>query len=114
VSSIISGIAAYFLLSKKTRQRGNDNTILEYKDAKGNHTITTLPLEIKDAYYLNLPVGSKNYKFTGKKCIDDVCDDVILKNVKAINLFYDDSDGNFLSGKLEYSSETPLDTTKKT
>ena len=102
VLSIISGIAAYYLLFKKTRTAGKDQSLLEYIDATGNHTITSLPVDIKDAYYINVPPGSKNYKFSGKKCIDKVCDDVNLKNTPAINLFYDDADGNLLSGKLEY------------
>jgi hypothetical protein len=104
IFSIISGIVAYFLLFKKGRQQGKDKSILEYIDTTGNHTITSLPFDIKNAYYINLPPGSKKYKFTGKKCFQEVCEDVVLKNVQATNLFYDDSDGNLLSGKLEYTS----------
>lgn len=104
ISSIIaSGIASYVLVFKQTRKRGDDPSILEYIDSKGKaHTISSLPFDVKDAYYLNLPIATKRYRFTGKKCLDKVCDDVILKNVEAINLFYDDDDGNLLSGKLEY------------
>lgn len=102
----ISGaIAGYFMLQKK--EAPFDKKLLEYRDKTGSHIIKSLPFDIKDAYYINMPVdGNKRYRFTGKSCYDGICDDVNLKNVEAINL-YEDNSGLFtkptlLSGKLEY------------
>lgn len=102
--SISAAIAAYFFLKKK--EAPFDKKLLEYRDKSGSHIITSLPFDVKDVYYLNMPAGSKRYSFTGKSCYDGVCDDVNLKNVEAINLYYDDAglftNGTLLSGKLEY------------
>ena len=96
--SVSAAIAMYFSFKKK--EAPFDKTLLEYRDKTGSHIIKSLPFDVKDAYYLNMPVSTKRYSFKGKSCLDDVCDDVNLKNVEAINLYYED--GNLLTGKLEY------------
>lgn len=104
--AISSSIAAYFLMADDP-EPPFDKTLLEYrtrKDSKRVSTIIkTLPYEVKDAYYINMPVQTgKRYRFTGKACLDGVCDDVNLRNVEAIHLYYED--GNLLNGKLEYNT----------
>lgn len=96
--SVSAAIAMYFSFKKK--EAPFDKTLLEYRDKTGSHIIKSLPFDVKDAYYLNMPVSTKRYSFKGQSCLDDVCDDVNLKNVEAINLYYED--GNLLTGKLEY------------
>jgi hypothetical protein len=101
-SSVISSIIAYFMLQKE--ELPFDKSVFEYRTKDGQKIISPkdLPLEIKDAYYLNLPAGNKNYQFIGKKCYNGVCDTLELKNTPAMNLYYDD--GNLMSGKLSYKT----------
>lgn len=96
--SVSVGIAMYFSFKKK--EAPFDKTLLEYRDKTGSHIIKSLPFNVKDAYYLNMPITTKKYSFKGQSCSDDVCDDVNLKNVEAINLYYED--GNLLTGTLQY------------
>lgn len=96
--SVSAGIAMYFSFKKK--EAPFDKTLLEYRDKTGSHIIKSLPFNVKDAYYLNMPLATKKYSFKGRACSDDVCDDVNLKNVEAINLYYED--GNLLTGTLQY------------
>lgn len=106
IMSILGAIAAYYFSIKK--EAPFDKKLLEYRDKEGAHIIKSLPFDVKNAYYLNMPVGTQRYTFTGKACLDDVCDDVNLKNVEAINLYYDDaglfSKGTLLSGTLSYKT----------
>jgi hypothetical protein len=102
-SSVISSIVAYFLLQEE--ELPFDKSVFEYRTKKDGQKIISpsqLPMEIKDAYYLNLPAGNKNYKFIGKKCYNGVCDTLELKNTPAMHLYYDD--GNVMSGKLSYNT----------
>lgn len=101
--SVSAGVAAYFLLNKKKEEAPFDKSLLEYRDKDGSHIISSLPFQVKDAYYLNMPVASgKIYTFTGKKCLKGVCDDVVLKKTPSMHLYYED--GNLLQGRLEYAS----------
>jgi hypothetical protein len=105
-SSIAGGLGAYFFTQEA--ELPFDKAVFEYRTKRGKDGQTiikpeSLPIDIVDAYYLNLPISAnkKNYKFIGKKCYNEVCDTLELKNTPAINLYYED--GNLMTGKLSYN-----------